>query len=69
MGGACGVRVGERRNAYRVLVVRPDDLGIGVRMMLKWISKKQEGDGDWFGLFQNVDKWRAVVSTVMNLIQ
>jgi hypothetical protein len=38
--------VGERRNAYRVLVGRPEGLSIAVRMMLKWISKKQEGDLD-----------------------
>ena len=48
--------VGERRVAYRVLVRRPEDLGIDVGMMLKCISKKQEGDLDWFGLFQDMDK-------------
>jgi hypothetical protein len=36
--------VGERRDAYRVLVVSPEDLGIAMRTLLKWISKKQEGD-------------------------
>jgi len=43
--------VRERRDLYRVLVGRPEDLGIAVRMMFKWISKKQAGDLVWFGLF------------------
>jgi hypothetical protein len=62
--------VRERRDAHRVLVGRPEDLGIAVRKIrvLKWISKKQEGNVDWFGLFQDIDMWRAVVITVMNLL-
>jgi hypothetical protein len=47
--------VGESRDSYRVLVGTPENLGIAMRMILKWISKKQEGDVDWLGLFQNMD--------------
>jgi hypothetical protein len=66
MDGACGFCGG--RDAYRVLVGRPEVLDIFMRIMLKWTSKKQEGNVDWFGLFQDMDKWRAFVSTVMNLL-
>jgi hypothetical protein len=29
--------------------------------------KKKDGDVDWIYVSQNRDKWRALVSTVMNL--
>jgi hypothetical protein len=36
----------------------------GVRMDLRWIGL---GDVDWIRLSQDSDRWRAVVSAVMNL--
>jgi hypothetical protein len=64
----------ERREKYKVLVVKPEGkrpLGRprcrwedGVRMEIKrnWL-----GGVDWIRLAQDRDRWRAVVSAVMNL--
>jgi hypothetical protein len=67
-------RMGERRKVYEVLMGKPegkrpqgrprrrwDD---GVRMDLREIGL---GDVDWIRLSQDRDRWRAVVSAVMNL--
>lgn len=36
------------------------------RIILKWILEIKWEDVDWINLFQNRDKWLAVVNTVMN---
>jgi hypothetical protein len=65
---------GEKRNADRLLVGKPDGkrpLGRprrrwvdGIRMDLREIG----WDGvDWIDLAQDRDQWRALVNTVMNL--
>jgi hypothetical protein len=73
VGGACGTH-GEIRNAYSILVGRPEGnrpLGIprnrwedNIRMDLREIWWKGM---DWIHLAQGRDQWRAVVNTVMNL--
>ena len=45
---------------------RWEDLGISVRIILKWILKAYEGL-DSIILAQDRDKWRVVVNTEMNL--
>jgi hypothetical protein len=48
------VHMGEMRNAYKILVGKPDgrdhseDLGIGGRIIIKWILEKS-GLGVWIG--------------------
>ena len=44
------------------------DPDVDGRIILRWIFRKWEGvSGDWMELAQDRDKWRAFVSTVMNL--
>jgi hypothetical protein len=65
---------GEKRNAYRILVGKPegkrqlgrprrrceDNIGMNLRE-IRW------GGMDWIDLAQDRDQWRALMSTVMNL--
>jgi hypothetical protein len=42
--------------------------GVDGRIRLKWIFKKWDGGGmDWIDMAQDRDRWRALVSAVMNL--
>jgi hypothetical protein len=67
-------RIGEERKVYNVLVGKPEGkrpLGRqsrrrkdGIKMDLREIGL---GGVDWIRLSQDRDRWRAVVSMVMNL--
>jgi len=67
-------RMGEVRGVYRVLVGNRregdqwGDLGVDGWIILGWISRRWGcGCMDWIGLAQDRDRWRTVVSAVMNL--
>jgi hypothetical protein len=47
--------------------VHLEDPGVDGRILLKWIFENWEGDIDWIDLAQDRDRWRAVVSAVVNL--
>ena len=73
MGWACGA-YGEERGAYRVLVGKPEGkrpLGTPRRRCVDniRIDFQEVGCGyvDWIGLAQDRDRWRTLVSAVMNL--
>jgi hypothetical protein len=67
-------RIGETRNAYRILVGMPKGTRPLGRPRRRWVDNikmylREIGwDGmDWIDLAQNMDQWRVLVNTVMNL--
>jgi hypothetical protein len=67
-------RVGEKRNAYRILVGKPEGKRPLGRPRRRWednirMDLRDIGWGgmDWIDLAQDRDQWRALVNTVMNL--
>jgi hypothetical protein len=68
-------RMGEKRNAYRILVGKPDGkrpLGRSRRWWLVVIiidyKDGMERNGiDWINLAQDTNQWRALANTVMRL--
>jgi hypothetical protein len=73
MGRACSTNV-KKRNAYRILVRKPERKRPLGRQRRRWLDNiKMElreilCDGmDWVDVTQDRDQWRALVNTVMNL--
>ena len=67
-------RMGEERRVYRVLVGKPKGKGTLGRPRRRWVNNirmdlQEVGCGyvDWIGLAQDKDRWRTLVSAVMNL--
>jgi hypothetical protein len=67
-------RMGENRNAYRILVGKPEGRRPLGRPKRRWVdySKMDLREIGWEGvdgvdLAQERDQWRALVNTVMNL--
>jgi hypothetical protein len=61
---------GEKRNAYRSSMGRPEGkrpLGRPRCRCMDSIKMDLGAGGDWIGLAQNKDRWRALVNLVMNL--
>jgi hypothetical protein len=73
MGGACSTN-GEKMNAYKILVRKPEGKRPLGRPRRRWednikMDLKEIGWGgiDWIDLAQDRDQWRALVNTVMKL--
>jgi hypothetical protein len=68
-------RMGEERNVYKVLMGKPEGKRSLGRPRRRWedgirMDLRETGLGggvDWIRLSQDMDRWRAVVSAVMNL--
>ena len=67
-------RMGEERVVYRVLLGKPEGKRLLVRPRRRWVDNirmdlQEVGCGymDWIGLAQDRDRWRKLVSAVMNL--
>jgi hypothetical protein len=66
-------RMGEERGVYRLLVGKPEGKRPLARPRRRWVNittdLQEVGCGyvDWIGLAQDRDRWRTLVSTVMNL--
>ena len=66
-------RMGEERGVYRVLVGKPEERRPLGRPRRRWMDNirtdlQKVGCGmDWSGLAQDRDRWRTLVTAVMNL--
>jgi hypothetical protein len=67
-------RMGEKRNAYRLLVGKPEGKRPLGRPRSRWVDNIRINLGEvgwsdvnWIGLAQDRNRWRAVVNSVLNL--
>jgi hypothetical protein len=67
-------RMGEKRNAYRLLVGKPEETRPLGRPRRRWVDNITMdlgevgwGDVDWIDLAQDRNRWRALVNSILNL--
>jgi hypothetical protein len=68
-------QMGKKKNAYRLLVGKPDGKRpLGRPRRHRWVDNILMdlgavgwGDVDWIGLAQDRNRWRALVNSILNL--
>jgi hypothetical protein len=67
-------RMREKRNAYRLVLGKPEGKMLLGRPSCRWLDNVRLDlaevgwdDVDWIGLAQDRNRWRAVVNSVLNL--
>jgi hypothetical protein len=73
MGKTCSTD-GKNRIAFRILVEKPESKRPLGKPRRRWVNNIKMnlreigwGDMDWIDLVQDMDQWKALVNTVMNL--
>jgi hypothetical protein len=66
--------MGDKRNAYRLLVGKPEGKRSLGRPRRRWVDNIRMdlgevgwGDEDWIGRAQDTNRWRPLVNSVLNL--
>jgi hypothetical protein len=66
--------MGAKRNAYKLLVGKPERKRLLGRPRRRWVDNIRMdvgevgwGDVDWIGLAQDRNRWTALVNSVLNL--
>ena len=66
-------RMGEERGVYRILLGKPEGRRPLGRTRRRWVDIRTDlqevgcGYMNWIGLARDTDRWRRLVSAVMNL--
>jgi hypothetical protein len=67
--------MGEKRNAYRLWVRKPEGKRLLGRPRRRWVDNIRMdlvefgfGDVDWIGLAKDRGRWRVLVNSVLNLL-
>jgi hypothetical protein len=67
-------KMGQKRNAYRLLLGRPEGKRPLRRPRCRWVDNIRMdlgevgwGDVNWIGLTKDRNRWRALMNSVLNL--